>query len=320
MRARRLELNEQGLKLLSETCVERIIAEVQREKPKLVIIDSIQTIFTENLQSAPGSVSQVRESAAQLVRFAKQTGTALFLVGHVTKEGTLAGPRVLEHMVDTVLYFEGDPGERYRLIRAVKNRFGAVNELGVFAMTDKGLKPVSNPSAIFLSRHEKPVPGSVITVTREGSRPILIEVQALVDESHLANPRRVTLGLDHNRLSMLLAVIHRHAGVAMSDQDVFVNVVGGVRVTETGADTATMLAALSSFRDRPLPTGLITFGEIGLAGEIRPVPNGQERLKEAAKLGFKHAVIPSANMPKNAKSIAGMQLTAVSRVNELLDI
>ncbi|MBT8129371.1 MAG: DNA repair protein RadA, partial [Gammaproteobacteria bacterium] len=281
LRARRLGLDDHGLKLLSATCVENIITLAARQKPRVMVIDSIQTVYTETLGSAPGAVSQVRESAAQLVRFAKQTGTALFLVGHVTKEGTLAGPRVLEHMVDTVLYFEGDSGERYRMIRAVKNRFGAVNELGVFAMTDGGLKPVNNPSAIFLSRHDEPVPGSIITVIREGSRPLLIEVQALVDESHSSNPRRICLGLDANRLNMLLAVMHRHGGIALFDQDVFINVVGGVRVTETGADTALLLAALSSFRDRPLPTELITFGEIGLAGEIRPVPNGQERLREA---------------------------------------
>jgi DNA repair protein RadA/Sms len=261
----------------------------------------------------------VRESAAQLVRFAKQTGTALFLVGHVTKEGTLAGPRVLEHMVDTVLYFEGDDGERYRMIRAVKNRFGAVNELGVFAMTDTGLKPVSNPSAIFLSRHEEPVPGSIITVTREGSRPMLIELQALVDESHSHNPRRVTLGLDPNRLNMLLAVMHRHGGIAMYDQDVFINVVGGVRVTETSADTALLLAALSSFRSKPLPNDVFTFGEIGLAGEIRPVANGQERLREAAKHGFRQAIVPKANAPRSDDAIGGLKIIPVRRVSELIE-
>jgi len=320
LRARRLGLGDRELNLLSATCVENIIALSARQKPRVMVIDSIQTIYTETLSSAPGAVSQVRESAAQLVRFAKQTGTALFLVGHVTKEGTLAGPRVLEHMVDTVLYFEGDSGERYRMIRAVKNRFGAVNELGVFAMTDSGLKPVNNPSAIFLSRHDEPVPGSIITVIREGSRPLLIEVQALVDESHSSNPRRICLGLDANRLNMLLAVMHRHGGIALFDQDVFVNVVGGVRVTETGADTALLLAALSSFRNRPLPTDLITFGEIGLAGEIRPVPNGQERLRDAAKHGFKHAVIPKANMPKKNEAIEGLNITPVQRVSELMDI
>jgi DNA repair protein RadA/Sms len=319
LRAHRLGLEGKGLKLLSETCVENIITLASEQNPKVIVVDSIQTIYTEALQSAPGGVAQVRESAAQLVRFAKQTGTALFLVGHVTKEGTLAGPRVLEHMVDTVLYFEGDPGERYRMIRAVKNRFGAVNELGIFAMTDEGLKTVSNPSAIFLSRHEKPVPGSIITVTREGSRPLLIELQALVDESHSNNPRRVCLGLDPNRLNMILAVMHRHAGIAMFDQDVFINIVGGVRLTETSADTALILAALSSFRDRPLATDLFTFGEVGLAGEIRPVPNGQERLREAAKHGFKQAIIPKANMPRKGEAIAGLDIIGVQRVSELVD-
>jgi DNA repair protein RadA/Sms len=319
LRAKRLGLNDSKLNLLSATCVENIIALASQQLPRVMVIDSIQTIYTENLQSAPGSVAQVRESAAQLVRFAKNSGTALFLVGHVTKEGTLAGPRVLEHMVDTVLYFEGDAGERYRMIRAVKNRFGAVNELGVFAMTDSGLKTVSNPSAIFLSRHDEPVPGSIITVTREGSRPLLIEVQALVDESHSSNPRRVCLGLDANRLNMLLAVMHRHGGIALFDQDVFINVVGGVRVTETAADTALLLAALSSFRNKPLPNDLISFGEIGLAGEIRPVPNGQERLREAAKHGFRQAVVPKANMPKKGDSYDGLKITPVRRVSELLD-
>lgn len=319
MRAHRLGLEDRGLKLLSETCVENIITLASEQTPKVIVIDSIQTIYTEALQSAPGAVAQVRESAAQLVRFAKQTGTALFLVGHVTKEGTLAGPRVLEHMVDTVLYFEGDPGERYRMIRAIKNRFGAVNELGIFAMTEEGLKTVSNPSAIFLSRHEEPVAGSIITVTREGSRPLLIELQALVDESHSHNPRRVCLGLDPNRLNMLLAVMHRHAGIAMFDQDVFINIVGGVRLTETSADTALILASLSSFRDKPLPNDVFTFGEVGLAGEIRPVPNGQERLREAAKHGFKTAIIPRANMPRKGGSIDGLNIIAVQRVSELID-
>ncbi|MDT8283671.1 MAG: DNA repair protein RadA [Gammaproteobacteria bacterium] len=319
MRAHRLGLEDKGLKLLSETCVENIITLASEQNPRVIVIDSIQTIYTESLQSAPGAVAQVRESAAQLVRFAKQTGTALFLVGHVTKEGTLAGPRVLEHMVDTVLYFEGDPGERYRMVRAVKNRFGAVNELGIFAMTEEGLKTISNPSAIFLSRHEQPVPGSIITVTREGSRPLLIELQALVDESHSNNPRRVCLGLDPNRLNMLLAVMHRHAGIAMFDQDVFINVVGGVRLTETSADTAIILASLSSFRDKPLPNDVFTFGEVGLAGEIRPVPNGQERLREAAKHGFKTAIIPKANLPRKGDSIAGLDIISVQRVSELVE-
>ena len=324
LRAHRLGLEDRGLNLLSETCVENIITmagepQAEGQRPKVIVIDSIQTIYTQALQSAPGAVAQVRESAAQLVRFAKQTGTALFLVGHVTKEGTLAGPRVLEHMVDTVLYFEGHPGERYRMIRAIKNRFGAVNELGIFAMTDEGLKTVSNPSAIFLSRHEEPVAGSIITVTREGSRPLLIELQALVDESHSHIPRRVCLGLDPNRLNMLLAVMHRHAGIAMFDQDVFINIVGGVRLTETSADTALILAALSSFRDKPLPNDIFTFGEVGLAGEIRPVPNGQERLREAAKHGFKTAIIPSSNMPRKGAAIDGLNIIAVSRVSELID-
>jgi len=320
LRARRLNFGDDKFQLLAETCVERILQLAKHASPQVMVIDSIQTIYTELLQSAPGAVAQVRESAAQLVRYAKQTNTALFLVGHVTKEGTLAGPRVLEHMVDTVLYFEGDSGERYRMIRAIKNRFGAVNELGLFAMTETGLKTVSNPSAIFLSRHDEPVAGSVITVTREGNRPLLVEVQALVDESHLGNPRRVTLGLDQNRLSMLLAVLHRHGGIPMYDQDVFINIVGGVRVTETAADTAMLLSILSSFRDQPLPQKLFTFGEIGLAGEIRPVPNGQERLKEAAKHGFTHAVIPKGNMPKPQDIPADMEIIAVSRVSELLDI
>jgi len=319
LRAHRLGLEDRGLKLLSETCVENIITLASEQNPKVIVIDSIQTVYTEALQSAPGAVAQVRESAAQLVRFAKQTGTALFLVGHVTKEGTLAGPRVLEHMVDTVLYFEGDPGERYRMIRAIKNRFGAVNELGIFAMTEEGLKTVSNPSAIFLSRHEVPVSGSIITVTREGSRPLLIELQALVDESHSNNPRRVCLGLDPNRLNMLLAVMHRHGGIAMFDQDVFINIVGGVRLTETSADTALLLAALSSFRDKPLPNDVFTFGEIGLAGEIRPVPNGQERLREAAKHGFNTAIIPKANLPRKGETIEGLNIIAVQRVSELID-
>ncbi len=320
LRTRRLNLGDDKFQLLAETCIERILQLAKLAKPQVMVIDSIQTIYTELLQSAPGTVGQVRESAAQLVRFAKQTNTALFLVGHVTKEGTLAGPRVLEHMVDTVLYFEGDPGERYRMIRAIKNRFGAVNELGLFAMTESGLKTVSNPSAIFLSRHDEPVAGSVITVTREGNRPLLIEVQALVDESQLGNPRRVTLGLDQNRLSMLLAVLHRHGGIIMSDQDVFINIVGGVRVTETAADTGMVLSILSSFRDKPLPPKLFTFGEIGLAGEIRPIPNGQERLKEAAKHGFTHAVIPKDNVPKAQAIAPDMQIIGVSRVSELLDI
>ncbi len=317
LRARRLDVGAGDMRLLAETSVERIIEHARLESPKVMVIDSIQTLYTEALQSAPGSVGQVRESAAQLVRFAKQSGTALFLVGHVTKEGTLAGPRVLEHMVDTVLYFEGDSGGRYRVIRAIKNRFGAVNELGVFAMTDKGLKEVRNPSSIFLSRHEQPVAGSVILVTMEGTRPMLVEVQALVDDSQLANPRRVTLGLEQNRLAMLLAVQHRHGGVLMGDQDVYVNVVGGVRVTETAADLSVLLAVLSSFRDRSLPNDLVVFGEVGLAGEIRPVPNGQQRLHEAAKLGFRHALVPAANAPRTP--VEGLHIHPVSRYPEVMD-
>ncbi|MFN2308108.1 MAG: DNA repair protein RadA [Gammaproteobacteria bacterium] len=317
LRAHRLGLPAGDTRLVAETSVERILELARLEHPQVMVIDSVQTLYTSLLQSAPGSVAQVREGAAQLVRFAKQSGTVLFLVGHVTKEGTLAGPRVLEHMVDTVLYFEGDPGGRYRVIRAIKNRFGAVNELGVFAMTDKGLREVSNPSAIFLSRHEEPVPGSVVMVTREGTRPLLVEVQALVAESHLSNPRRVTLGLEQNRLSMLLAVLHRHGGIALTDQDVFANVVGGVRVAETAVDLALVMAVLSSFRNRPLPTDLVMFGEIGLAGEIRPVPNGQERLREAAKHGFKQAIVPTANVPKGG--VEGMRIVGVKRLSEALE-
>jgi len=318
MRAHRLELPMEGLHMLAATQLEQVLEVAQREKPRVMVIDSIQTMFTTLLQSAPGAVAQVRECAAQLVRYAKQTRTILILVGHVTKEGTLAGPRVLEHMVDTVLYFEGDSGSRYRLIRAVKNRFGAVNELGLFAMTDKGLREVTNPSAIFLSRHEGVVPGSVIMVTREGSRPLLVEVQALVDESHLTNPRRVTIGLEHNRLAMLLAVLHRHTGIVTNDQDVFANVVGGVRVTETGADLAVLLAVISSLKNTTLPRDLVVFGEVGLAGEIRPVPNGEERLHEAVKHGFKQALVPKANAPKQA--IAGLAVQSISRLDEALAI
>jgi DNA repair protein RadA/Sms len=317
MRAQRLELPTENLRLLTETCIERIIELANVEKPEVMVIDSIQTIYTEHLTSAPGSVSQIREATAKLTRYAKQTNTATFIAGHVTKEGTLAGPRVLEHMVDTVLYFEGDPGSRYRLLRAVKNRFGAVNELGVFAMTEKGLKGISNPSAIFLSRHDEDVPGSVIMVTREGTRPLLVEVQALVDESHGSQPKRVALGLEQNRMAMLLAVMHRHGGISMFDQDVFANVVGGVKITETAADLPLMLAALSSFRNRPHPSDMIVFGEIGLAGEIRPVPNGEERLKEALKHGFKRAIIPKGNMPRQA--IKGMTIFPAQRLEEALE-
>ncbi|MDR6233650.1 DNA repair protein RadA [Pseudomonas oryzihabitans] len=317
MRARRLGLPEDKLKVMTETCIESIVATARQEKPRVMVIDSIQTIFTEQLQSAPGGVAQVRESAALLVRFAKQTGTAIFLVGHVTKEGALAGPRVLEHMVDTVLYFEGESDGRLRMLRAVKNRFGAVNELGVFGMTDKGLKEVSNPSAIFLNRAQEAVAGSVVMATWEGSRPMLVEVQALVDTSHLANPRRVTVGLDQNRLAMLLAVLHRHGSIPTYDQDVFINVVGGVKVLETAVDLALMSAVISSLRDRALPHDLLVFGEIGLSGEIRPVPSGQERLKEAAKHGFKRAIVPKGNAPKDPPP--GLQVVAVTRLEQALD-
>ncbi|WP_423062736.1 DNA repair protein RadA [Candidiatus Paracoxiella cheracis] len=316
LRAERLGLARDKLTLLAETNVERIIALAQQYKPQVMVIDSVQTVYTELVQSAPGGVGQVRESAAQLVQYAKQSGTALFLVGHVTKEGSIAGPRVLEHMVDAVLYFEGRNDSKYRVIRAVKNRFGAINEIGVFAMTDKGLKQVNNPSAIFLSHYEAPVSGSVVMVTWEGSRPLLVEVQALVDESHLANPRRVTVGLDHNRLSMLLATLHRHGGVATYDQDVFVNVVGGLRVVETGADLAIVLSVLSSLRNKPLPSDLVVFGEVGLAGEIRPVSGGQERLKEAKKHGFKRAIVPKANAPKSIST--DIEVIAVERLQQAL--
>ena len=319
LRAQRLGLSREHMRLLPETCVERIVQIASAERPRLLIVDSIQTIFTEILQSAPGSVAQVRESAARLVRFAKGTGTTVILVGHVTKEGQIAGPRVLEHMVDTVLYFEGDQGSRFRVLRAVKNRFGPVNELGVFAMTDRGLKEVSNPSAIFLSRHEQPVPGSVIMVTREGTRPLLIEIQALVDESPLSNPRRVALGLEQNRLSMLLGVLHRHGGIGMFDQDVFVNAVGGARIGEPAADLPLVLAVLSSYRDRPLAADLVVFGELGLAGEIRPVPNGEERLREAAKHGFRRAIVPSANVPRDGR-MEGLQIDAVDRLAEAVQV
>ncbi len=316
LRATRLGLGDAELDLLAETRVEAILATAQREKPQIMVVDSIQTVYTDLLQSAPGAVAQLRESAAQLVQYAKQTGTAIFLVGHVTKEGVIAGPRVLEHMVDTVLYFEGRSDSRYRMLRAVKNRFGEVNELGVFAMVERGLKEVSNPSAIFLSRHEAPVAGSVVMVTREGSRPLLVELQALVDDSRAGNPRRVTVGLEQNRLNMLLAVLHRHGGLAMFDQDVYVNVVGGVRVAETGSDLATLLAAVSSFRDRPLPTDMVVFGEVGLSGEIRPVASGEERLREAAKHGFKKVVLPAANKPR--KVPAEVEVIAVARLEDAL--
>jgi DNA repair protein RadA/Sms len=318
MRARRLNLPADQLKLLSSTCVEEIIAQAGSLRPAVMVIDSIQTIFSDSLQSAPGSVSQIRESTAMLVRFAKQTNVAIFLVGHVTKEGQLAGPRVLEHMVDTVLYFEGDASTRFRIIRAVKNRFGAVNELGIFAMTDQGLKPVGNPSAIFLAQHEQPVPGSVVMVSREGTRPFLVEVQALVSESHGGQPRRISVGLESNRLAMLIAILQRHGNIPLYDQDVFINAVGGVRIAETGADLAIILAILSSFRDRPLDRQRLVFGEVGLSGEVRPVQNGEERLREASKHGFKSAIIPRANMPKSS-TYKDLQLIPVSHLADTLD-
>ena len=313
LRARRLSLDTRSLQLMAEINLERILATLGAEKPQFAVIDSIQTLWSDQLSSAPGSVAQVRECAAQLTRMAKQTGITVLLVGHVTKEGALAGPRVLEHIVDTVLYFEGDTHSSFRLVRAVKNRFGAVNELGVFAMTDKGLKGVNNPSALFLSQHGQDVAGSCVMVTQEGTRPLLVEIQALVDSAH-GNPRRLTVGLDAQRLAMLLAVLHRHAGIVCFDQDVFVNAVGGVKITEPAADLAVLLSISSSLKNKPLPSKLIVFGEVGLAGEIRPAPRGQERLKEAAKLGFTRALIPEANRPKQA--IAGMEVIAVKRVEE----
>ncbi|MBP8215159.1 MAG: DNA repair protein RadA [Propionivibrio sp.] len=313
LRARRLALDTRKLKLLAEINLEKILATLQHEKPQVAVIDSIQTLWSEQLSSAPGSVAQVRECAAQLTRLAKQTGVTVILVGHVTKEGALAGPRVLEHIVDTVLYFEGDTHSSFRLIRAVKNRYGAVNEIGVFAMTDKGLKGVSNPSAMFLSQHGQEVPGSCVLVTQEGTRPLLVEIQALVDQAH-GNPRRLTVGLDAQRLAMLLAVLHRHAGILCFDQDVFVNAVGGVKITEPAADLSVLISIVSSLKNKALPSKLIVFGEVGLAGEIRPAPRGQERLKEAAKLGFTRAIIPEANKPR--QSIAGMEIIAVRRVEE----
>ena len=313
LRARRLGLDTRKLQLMAEINLERILATLHAEKPVVAVIDSIQTLWSDQLSSAPGSVAQVRECAAQLTRLAKQAGITVILVGHVTKEGALAGPRVLEHIVDTVLYFEGDTHSSFRLVRAVKNRFGAVNELGVFAMTDKGLKGVNNPSALFLSQHGQDVAGSCVMVTQEGTRPLLVEIQALVDTSH-GNPRRLTVGLDPQRLAMLLAVLHRHAGIVCFDQDVFVNAVGGVKINEPAADLAVLLSITSSLKNKPLPSKLIVFGEVGLAGEIRPAPRGQERLKEAAKLGFTRALIPEANRPK--QPIAGMEVIAVKRVEE----
>jgi DNA repair protein RadA/Sms len=316
MRAQRLGLPTDQLQMLSETSVEAICAIAEQVSPKIMVIDSIQVMHMEDITSAPGSVSQVRESAAYLTRFAKQTGTVLILVGHVTKDGSLAGPKVLEHMIDCSILLDGDNDSRYRTLRGHKNRFGAVNELGVFAMTELGLREVSNPSAIFLQRAEDVASGSVVMVVWEGTRPLLIELQALVDDSHLGNPRRVAVGLEQNRLAMLLAVLHRHGGIMVGDQDVFVNVVGGVKVVETAADLAVLLAIVSSFRDSPLPEDLIVFGEVGLSGEIRPVPSGQERLREAAKHGFKRAIVPIANAPRDKN--LGIEITAVKNLQEAL--
>ena len=314
LRARRLGVETASLKLQAEIQLEKILGTLEALKPEVAVIDSIQTVYSDALSSAPGSVAQVRECAAQLTRMAKQTGVTIILVGHVTKEGALAGPRVLEHIVDTVLYFEGDTQSSFRLVRAIKNRFGAVNELGVFAMTEKGLKGVSNPSALFLSQHDTQVPGACVMVTQEGTRPLLVEIQALVDSSHLPNARRLSVGLEQNRLAMLLAVLHRHAGIAAFDQDVFINAVGGVKISEPAADLAVLLAINSSMRNKPLPRGLVVFGEVGLAGEIRPAPRGQERLREAAKLGFSIAMIPKSNVPK--QPIEGMKIVAVERIDD----
>jgi len=317
IRAQRLNLRLEDIRCLTETDVDQIITRAEEDKPQLMVIDSIQTTYTEAAGSAPGSVTQVRESAARLLHWAKERHCCVVLVGHVTKEGSLAGPRVLEHMVDAVLYFEGDGGSRYRVVRAVKNRFGAVNELGMFAMTGKGLKEVSNPSAIFLSGHSGPVPGSIITIVREGTRPILLEVQALVDQCQGGNPRRVALGLEQNRLAMMLAILHRHGSIPLSDQDVFINVVGGMRITETGADLPMLLALFSSFRNKALPDGLVCFGEIGLSGEVRPVHDGQERLREAESHGYKHALIPASNAPR--KNTFRINVHPVKTVAEALE-
>lgn len=317
LRARRLGLDGRSLKVLSETCLETLLERADSLRPGVMIVDSIQTVYSEAIDSAPGAVGQLRECTARLVRFAKQTGVSVFLVGHVTKEGVIAGPRVLEHMVDTVLYFESDPGSRLRIVRAVKNRFGAANEIGVFAMTEDGLREVRNPSAIFLSGHTGPVSGSVVMVAREGSRPLLLEVQALVDSSFGGSPKRVAVGLDQGRLALLLAVLHRHAGIAMQDQDVFVSVVGGVRVVETASDLPVLVAALASLRDRAVPRDVAAFGEVGLAGEIRPVPFGEERLREVAKQGFRRVFVPTANAPRQA--IKGLEVVPVARLQDAIE-
>ena len=316
MRAQRLGLPTDNLRLMAETNIEAIVAAADQYKPRVLVVDSIQVVHTDDIASAPGSVSQVRECAAYLTRLAKQTGMVLFLVGHVTKEGSLAGPKVLEHMIDCSILLEGSDDSRFRTLRGQKNRFGAVNELGIFAMTDRGMREVKNPSAIFLDRSDEPASGSAVMVVWEGTRPLLVEIQALVDDSQLGNPRRVAVGLEQNRLAMLLAVLHRHGGLQVGDQDVFANVVGGVKVLETSADLALLLAIVSSFRDRQLPQDMVIFGEVGLSGEIRPVPSGQERLSEAAKHGFKRAIVPRANAPKNP--VKGMEVIAVSRLSEAL--
>ena len=317
-RAKRLALDAANVQLIAETQLERVAGALEGARPRVAVIDSIQTIWSEALQSAPGSVAQVRECAAQLTRHAKRSGCALLLIGHVTKEGAIAGPRVLEHIVDTVLYFEGDPGSSFRLVRAVKNRFGAVNELGVFAMTEKGLRGVSNPSRLFLSTHEKAVPGSCVLATVEGTRPLLVEIQALVDSAHSPNPRRLSVGLEQNRLAMLLAVLHRHAGIATWEQDVFVNAVGGVRIAEPAADLAVSLAIVSSLSDRPIPGKVAVFGEVGLAGEVRPAVRGQDRIKEAAKLGFEKLIVPKANAPKGRAGDA--EIVAVERIDQAVKV
>jgi DNA repair protein RadA/Sms len=316
LRAKRIALTAPQLEVLAEIQLEKLLTTIDAARPQVVVVDSIQTVYSDALTSAPGSVAQVRECAAQLTRYAKSSGICMLMVGHVTKDGHLAGPRVLEHIVDTVLYFEGDTHSSFRLVRSIKNRFGAVNELGVFAMTEKGLKGVSNPSAIFLSQHAEMVPGACVLVTQEGSRPLLVEIQALVDTAHIPNPRRLAVGLEQHRLAMLLAVLHRHAGIACFDQDVFLNAVGGVKISEPAADLAVLLAIQSSIRNRALPKELIVFGEVGLAGEIRPCPRGQERLKEAAKLGFSIAIIPKANLPKN--KIPGLRVIPVERIDEAI--
>lgn len=320
LRSQRLGLNADGVHLLAEIRLEAIQAALKQHKPSVVVIDSIQTMYSDQITSAPGSVSQVRECAAQLTRIAKQMGIAMIFVGHVTKDGAIAGPRVLEHMVDTVLYFEGDQHSNYRMIRAIKNRFGAANELGVFAMTETGLKGVSNPSAIFLASYRDDVAGSCVLVTQEGTRPLLVEIQALVDDSHGFTPKRLTVGLEQNRLAMLLAVLNRHAGIACFDQDVFLNAVGGVKIGEPAADLAAILAMVSSFRNKPLPEKMVAFGEIGLSGEIRPVPRGQERLKEAEKLGFKRAIVPKANLPRSDKEFPNLQIYGVNNLQEAVSL